>query len=206
MTKKINFELIRDLPNIELIEYGFIKQDDGSFLPLTTINKRFLNTITKEDILESIELINSVSQSTGEYAGEIIPKPNPENLKNIIDILAKTQQTYMQKELYPYLETKAANLLYNIIKNHPLENGNKRTGYAISNYFYIDNIISQQNREGNKHYSDESYLGIYNIERDFEFVKKLAISDPIERDEVIIDCVFYFMKLQKLLHTKNKYN
>ena len=44
--------------------------------------------------------------------------------------LNNPRQTFDGKELYPTLTTKVAILYYSLIKNHPFENGNKRTATA----------------------------------------------------------------------------
>ena len=44
-------------------------------------------------------------------------------------------QTFAGQEVYPYLEEKAANLLYFITKNHSFSDGNKRIAAAIFLYF-----------------------------------------------------------------------
>ncbi len=48
-------------------------------------------------------------------------------LPNILEsCLATPFQTWGSKSLYPSFLTKAGNLFYLLIKNHPFENGNKR--------------------------------------------------------------------------------
>lgn len=44
--------------------------------------------------------------------------------------LSSPKQTFGQKELYPTLSEKTAILYYNLIKNHPFKNGNKRIATA----------------------------------------------------------------------------
>ena len=43
-------------------------------------------------------------------------------------ILGNVMQSAFGKEMYPSVEEKAAHLLYFIVKNHPFNDGNKRTG------------------------------------------------------------------------------
>lgn len=44
-------------------------------------------------------------------------------------------------ELYPKIEDKAANIFYNIIKNHEFENGNKRTALIVlATFVSINNL------------------------------------------------------------------
>lgn len=83
--------------------------------------------------------------------------------------LATPQQKYAKKELYPGLVKKAAMLFYLMIKNHPFQNGNKRTAVMTLLYFLLKNSrwIKLSNQE------------LYN------FAKWVAASDPkVRRDTV----------------------
>ena len=48
-------------------------------------------------------------------------------------------QTFAEREVYPTLEEKAANLLYFVVKNHSFSDGNKRIAAAIFLYFMDKN-------------------------------------------------------------------
>jgi prophage maintenance system killer protein len=50
---------------------------------------------------------------------------------SIASIVGNILQSYGDQDLYPTIEEKAAHLLYFTIKNHPLIDGNKRTGAFI---------------------------------------------------------------------------
>ena len=53
--------------------------------------------------------------------------------------LNSPKQTFGQKELYPTLQEKASILYYNLIKNHPFRNGNKRLATAtLLVFLYIN--------------------------------------------------------------------
>jgi prophage maintenance system killer protein len=43
-------------------------------------------------------------------------------------VLANLQQTVFSEPAYPTIESKAAHLLYFMVKNHPFTDGNKRSG------------------------------------------------------------------------------
>lgn len=49
-------------------------------------------------------------------------------------LLGNLEQTVFGEPAYPTVETKAAHLLYFVIKNHPFSDGNKRTGA----YLFVD--------------------------------------------------------------------
>ena len=40
------------------------------------------------------------------------------------------------REMYPSVEQKAAHLLYFVVKNHPFNDGNKRTGAFVFIWFF----------------------------------------------------------------------
>jgi len=60
--------------------------------------------------------------------------------ENTFDSVVKNlYQTFNQRELYPDIESKAAHLLYLIIKDHPFVDGNKRLGSFFFIYFLDKN-------------------------------------------------------------------
>jgi prophage maintenance system killer protein len=83
-------------------------------------------------------------------------------------------QTFDGKELYPTLESKAANLLYLITKNHSFIDGNKRIASTIFLYFLDRNnalfII------GNKRINDETLAALAIL---------IAASDPKDKELLI---------------------
>lgn len=83
-------------------------------------------------------------------------------------------QTFDGKELYPTLESKAANLLYLITKNHSFIDGNKRIASTIFLYFLDRNkalFIS-----GNKRINDETLAAMTIL---------IAASDPKDKELLI---------------------
>ena len=62
-------------------------------------------------------------------------------------------QTFGQKELYPSLPEKASILYYNLIKNHPFKNGNKRIATATFLVFlYINGYWLAGNKQEVENY------------------------------------------------------
>jgi len=53
--------------------------------------------------------------------------------------LSRPFQTFDNVELYPGVLEKAASLLESLLNNHPFVDGNKRTGYALTRLFLLDN-------------------------------------------------------------------
>jgi len=60
-------------------------------------------------------------------------------------IVAGLYQTFGGEELYVSVEEKAANLLYQVVKDHPFFDGNKRSGAALFVYFLGRNGVNGLN-------------------------------------------------------------
>ena len=93
--------------------------------------QRFPNTNTSSDIEVSIE---NLYQDIERLKLDLIDKKEAtmlfaqEKIQGALDsILKNVFQNVFGQELYPSVEEKASHLLYFIIKNHPFNDGNKRT-------------------------------------------------------------------------------
>lgn len=53
----------------------------------------------------------------------------------LVSVVNSPQMTFDGKQLYPDVYSKAACYLYNIVKNHPFIDGNKRTGSFVAYLF-----------------------------------------------------------------------
>ena len=81
--------------------------------------------------VQADELYNAVE----EFKKELINEKQATELfaqekkdKNLEGILGNVMQEAFGREMYPSVEQKAAHLLYFVVKNHPFNDGNKRTG------------------------------------------------------------------------------
>lgn len=70
---------------------------------------------------------------------EPMPYPTPRRIAALKACLEKPFATYGGRYLYWTLNERAAVLFYTIIKNHPLENGNKRSAVIITMFFLFLN-------------------------------------------------------------------
>ena len=71
-------------------------------------------------------------------------------------ILGNIEQTFGGEPLYPDVETRAANLLYFVIKDHPFADGNKRIGcFLFLQYLEINNRLK---RDDGGYYFDSNAL------------------------------------------------
>ena len=90
-------------------------------------------------------------------------------------IIGNIYQTFGGKELYSSLEEKAAHLLYLIIKDHPLADGNKRTGSFLFVYFLDKNNFLYR-ESGEKKINDNALVALALL---------IAISDPKDKEVMI---------------------
>lgn len=105
-------------------------------------------------------------------AGGIFGQEYEDKLQGII---GNIYQTFGGKELYLSLEEKAAHLLYFIIKDHPLADGNKRTASFLFVYFLDKNNFLYR-ESGEKKINDNALTAL---------VLLIAISDPKDKETMI---------------------
>jgi death-on-curing protein len=65
--------------------------------------------------------------------------------------LARPFQMFEGKDLYPSVLEKTASMVESILVNHPLIDGNKRTGYTLLRLFLVKNRIDFTASQGNKY-------------------------------------------------------
>ncbi len=80
-----------------------------------------------EDARQSVVDLQAKLASSGE-AGVLFGQERGSALDRII---ASLEQTFSGKSLYPNVQTRAAHLLYFVIKDHPFSDGNKRIGSLL---------------------------------------------------------------------------
>nr|WP_278102322.1 RhuM family protein [Microbacterium proteolyticum] len=95
--------------------------------------------------------------------------------EGLAGIIAALYQSFGGRELYPTVEEKAANLLYLVVKDHPLSDGNKRTAAALFVAFLARNGILN-NADGTPRVSNNALAATTLL---------IAMSDPKEKDVMI---------------------
>ncbi len=90
-------------------------------------------------------------------------------------VVATLYQGFAGQELYPTVQLKAANLLYLVIKDHPLSDGNKRSAAALFVTFLSRNGILAD-ADGNPHISNNALAAI---------TLMIAMSDPKEKELMV---------------------
>lgn len=99
-------------------------------------------------------------------------KEKDKSFRSSIDAI---YQTFDNKELYPSVEEKAANLLYFIVKNHSFVDGNKRIAASIFLWFLEKNKFLYRN-DGTKRIADNALVAL---------TLMTAESNPSERDIIL---------------------
>lgn len=105
-------------------------------------------------------------------ATELFGKEKDDQLSGIIGNL---YQTFDGVELYPSIEDKASHLLYFIIKDHPFNDGNKRTASFMFVYF-LDKCNYLYKQNGEKKINDNALTALALL---------VASSNPDEKDILI---------------------
>ena len=95
-----------------------------------------------------------------------------DKLRGIIENL---NQTFDGKELYRTIEEKAANLIYMIIKDHPLIDGNKRSG-SILFIYYLDKNNLLYRTTGERIINENGLVALALL---------IAVSNPNEKEILI---------------------
>jgi prophage maintenance system killer protein len=112
----------------------FHKYDEGKIGIRAKTKPKYSLTIKEARDLIS-RLINQImdNQTTAKFVGM---DREGEGLDRIIGSI---NQTYGGKDLYKTVEEKAAHLLYFVIKDHPLIDGNKRSGSLLFIHYLAQN-------------------------------------------------------------------
>mgnify|MGYP002629615322 CR=1 FL=1 len=98
-----------------------------------------------------------------------------EKANELESIVANLYQTFGGVELYPSIEDKATHLLYLIIKDHPFNDGNKRTASFMFIYF-LDKCDYLYKNSGEKKINENALTTLTLL---------VASSDPKEKDLLV---------------------
>ena len=90
--------------------------------------------------------------------------------KELLDsALNRPYQTFDEIELYPNPIAKAAAMLESIVKNHPFNDGNKRTGYVLARLVLMENQLDIHTNQDQKY---KFVISISTGELNFDQIKK----------------------------------
>jgi death-on-curing family protein len=98
-----------------------------------------------------------------------------ERADGLDSILSGLNQTFDGKEVYPTIESKAAHILYLVIKNHPFSDGNKRSASLLFILFLQmnDYLFTE---DGERKFNDNALVALALL---------IAQSDPAEKEQMI---------------------
>ena len=96
------------------------------------------NQVFKVSVQDYLDLY-SFAVDLHKDSGDPIPKMNSKTIKTVNYILDIPFQSNFGKSAYVGFYKKASILFYLMIKNHPLENGNKRLACMVLGLFYEKN-------------------------------------------------------------------
>lgn len=92
--------------------------------------------------------------------------------------LARPQTTVFGEDAYPEFELKIAAMMHSIIKNHPMIDGNKRTGWQLSVSFMFMNGYKHNFQE---HEAFDLILGLATDKLDIEQAAKIIRKHLVKR-------------------------
>ena len=98
-----------------------------------------------------------------------------ENGDGLQSVVATIYQSFAGQDLYPTLEEKAANLLYLVVKDHPLADGNKRSTAALFVEF-LDRNAALYQADGAARVSNNALAAM---------TLMVAMSSPQEKDLMV---------------------
>lgn len=104
---------------------------------------------------------------------------------HFLHILPQMEKLTKDKDLYPSIEEKAANLLYLVVKNHSFTDGNKRIAAALFVWFLDRNKILYK-ADGSKRIADNALVAI---------TLMIAESQPKEKEVITALVVSLINKL-----------
>lgn len=148
----------------------FHKYDEGHLDMLTATRPQY--TLTYVEALTLIsQLTNQLikSKTAAKFVGL---ERDDHGLERIIGSI---NQTYDSRDVYRSVEEKAAHLLYFIIKDHPLIDGNKRSGSLLFIHFLAQNNLLFRDT-GERTINDNTIVALALL---------IAQSDPHDKDILI---------------------
>jgi death-on-curing family protein len=100
-----------------------LQEFDEGHISFTKGKKRTVKLLNESDCAD---IITSLKKNV--KGGDLFGKPRGKAFESSLSAIS---QTYDNKDVYPSIAEKAANLLYLIIKDHPFYDGNKRIGALL---------------------------------------------------------------------------
>jgi len=112
-----------------------LQYDEDKLPPAPTLPTKRMQKLTLIQANTLIDRFKKTLARTGQ-ATDLFGKIRDHGLASI---LGNLEQTFGGTPLYPNVDTRAANLLYMVIKNHPFFDGNKRIGSLLFLHYLSKN-------------------------------------------------------------------
>lgn len=112
-----------------------LQYDENKLPPAPTLPTKRMQRVTLNQANRLVEQFKKTLAQSGQ-ATELFGKLRDDGLSSI---LGNIEQTFGGAPLYPNVDTRAANLLYMVIKNHPFFDGNKRIGSLLFLHYLSKN-------------------------------------------------------------------
>ncbi len=120
MENSVYRQLIADYAKSWHLLQGYDEQS----LAAISDKQQDMRPLILDDVLAALAELKTALIAKGE-ASELFAQPRGDGLASAI---ATIEQGFADEYFYPNIASRAAHLLYFIIKNHPLADGNKRSG------------------------------------------------------------------------------
>lgn len=152
-------------------EYAYaldvLDQYDYQKLQISGTSDKELHKITYKEATQKITELRKIYGNS-----ELFGKEKDNSFRSSISTI---YQTFDQKDLYPSVEEKAANLLYLVTKNHSFVDGNKRIAAFLFLYFLEKNDLLFK-ESGEKRIPDNALVAL---------TLMIAVSQPSEKETMI---------------------
>lgn len=129
------------------------------------------NLVTPAEAMHSLTQLKTQLIERGE-ATALFAQPRGDGLASL---LGNLEQTVFGEPAYPTIESKAAHLLYFVVKNHPFADGNKRSGA----FLFVDFLYRNQRLYNDKAQPVINDTGLAAL------TLLVAESDPKQKDTLI---------------------
>ena len=120
----ISKDTVLDLINSFTHTWFSLQRYDSDNLPKNGVLTQEI-TVSSDDLYDGVDALKQLLIAQGETTPLFAQEKHTGSLAGI---LGNVMQNVFGEEMYPSIEEKASHLLYFIIKNHPFNDGNKRTG------------------------------------------------------------------------------
>ncbi|MBT5544819.1 MAG: virulence protein RhuM/Fic/DOC family protein [Desulfobacula sp.] len=119
---------------LQQYDEGLLKEPEGEFGGKLT---------PPEDAMASLLELKEQLKAKGE-ASDLFA--NPSRADNLAGIFGNLDQSVFGEPAYPTIESKAAHLLYFVVKNHPFTDGNKRSGaFLFVDFLHRNGCLLSEN-------------------------------------------------------------